>query len=625
MKLLKKKPQKILIIFPIFFLLINFGLVFDLLYTHTLGFSLNSQIQSVTEYLTNLPPSSKFVSTQNIIDVGNSLIVLSEQAEVVDRQMFQTLLALNLACFSFLLILLIRSVGTKEKSDYQAEQGRSAGADEKERATLRNSGDSLVVRETFLKAVSDAKTAARYLAQFLGQGKTLEGTEKDAKFSSSQSLVEKTVLRELGDGFVGIKATSTTIEDEIGGVMNLVQKTVLKNKSLLDQSQANASLTLAKRMEWNSISSYMRSVRQQHSHLEEVVFGAEETLQKEQAVWKDVVEFEQNLKDVVASINQYLIPPTQKSSSSDSLLKQVAGAVGQCGVDAGNAAKLVELLSKRVEEIANVLNVIDDIAEQTNLLALNASMEAARAGEHGRGFAVVAEEVLTLAARSNSATQSIAGLMTTFQEEAKVALECVVKSGKSIDTANSTLSAFEEQRKDALQDTKMGLAALDTLMFEMNRVFELFEKSKKIDNDLGKDIRSMVSILKNHDNTSVSQESHIGEVALSCDHLSRSLSRQYVDTVFCDHMLQGTLMMLKSIEDSAKRISTKAAAARGYVQAGSAIDDVTLQAGRKSSEIEKNLFMLESAIEHLAQIGQLQKESVDGREFFGEKGVKEVI
>ncbi len=63
------------------------------------------------------------------------------------------------------------------------------------------------------------------------------------------------------------------------------------------------------------------------------------------------------------------------------------------------------------QEIAEIVDLINDIAFQTNLLALNASVEAARAGHNGRGFAVVANEVRALSEKTKESSENIKRLV----------------------------------------------------------------------------------------------------------------------------------------------------------------------------------------------------------------------
>ncbi len=102
------------------------------------------------------------------------------------------------------------------------------------------------------------------------------------------------------------------------------------------------------------------------------------------------------------------------------MMRRVMASVDQ-------AAKQVAELGSRSDQIGQIVGVIKEIAEQTNLLALNAAIEAARAGEQGRGFAVVAGEVRNLAERTTRATQEIASMIGSIQQETKGAVDAMVR------------------------------------------------------------------------------------------------------------------------------------------------------------------------------------------------------
>jgi methyl-accepting chemotaxis protein len=134
-------------------------------------------------------------------------------------------------------------------------------------------------------------------------------------------------------------------------------------------------------------------------------------------------------------------------------IKKIAEVV-HASVDA------VERLGDSSRTIGQIVATINEIADQTNLLALNAAIEAARAGDQGRGFAVVADEVRKLAERTGSATQEIARMIKSVQQETDEAVSAIrdgqdeVERGLALaDRAGASMSKIVELSSDALMMT----------------------------------------------------------------------------------------------------------------------------------------------------------------------------
>jgi len=88
---------------------------------------------------------------------------------------------------------------------------------------------------------------------------------------------------------------------------------------------------------------------------------------------------------------------SESASNGGAMVDQLIDVIGQ--------------ISRRTEDMSDIIGLIDSIAFQTNILAINAAVEAAHAGEHGRGFGVVAQEVRGLAQRSAQSARDIRDLI----------------------------------------------------------------------------------------------------------------------------------------------------------------------------------------------------------------------
>ena len=97
------------------------------------------------------------------------------------------------------------------------------------------------------------------------------------------------------------------------------------------------------------------------------------------------------------------------------------------------------------DEIANIVDLIEEVSFQTSLLSLNAGIEAARAGPAGRGFAVVASEVGALARRSADA----AGRIRELSERSRAQ---VTDGAALVDESVEALGRIGTQVADVLTD-----------------------------------------------------------------------------------------------------------------------------------------------------------------------------
>lgn len=127
------------------------------------------------------------------------------------------------------------------------------------------------------------------------------------------------------------------------------------------------------------------------------------------------------MTEIAATIKEVDDNSINSHQMSEQVLKFAEGGVvsvqetltGLNGIAEGvtDAAKTIDQLSLRGEEISTITTVITEIAQKTNLLALNAAIIAAQAGEQGRSFAVVAEEIRGLSQKTAHSSEAIAQLI----------------------------------------------------------------------------------------------------------------------------------------------------------------------------------------------------------------------
>ncbi len=110
--------------------------------------------------------------------------------------------------------------------------------------------------------------------------------------------------------------------------------------------------------------------------------------------------------------------------------------------------QLISEISKKIDDMQEMILIINNVSLQTNLLAMNAAVEAAHAGEYGKGFAVVADEITKLAESTGLNASNISESLNEIIERIKQSLTSSQESGDAFSTinkqVNEVVNTFDE-------------------------------------------------------------------------------------------------------------------------------------------------------------------------------------
>ncbi|HUL59200.1 MAG TPA: methyl-accepting chemotaxis protein [Anaeromyxobacteraceae bacterium] len=201
-------------------------------------------------------------------------------------------------------------------------------------------------------------------------------------------------------------AALTPLIAGVGQVMETLKRFVTEiREAALQLSTSSAEVLAAATQNESSTSAQASAIHETTATMEELKGASHQIAENAQ---------------MVAAIAEQTLSGARNGEGQ---IKAFMGAMEKVRHNAVEVDEAIGKLSRRVERIGTVVEVIDEIADRSDLLALNAALEGAKAGEAGRGFSIVAAEMRRLAENVMESTKEIKNLITEIREATHAAKE----------------------------------------------------------------------------------------------------------------------------------------------------------------------------------------------------------
>jgi methyl-accepting chemotaxis protein len=414
-----------------------------------------------------LPSGQLLVASRVMPRTGTGagfVVVTMDRTKVNDaltslRNTLLLALFVTVAIFLALIGVLSRVLLIRPIRDMRAMAGRLSEADlsgRVEGAGAKELDDLADALNNIGQGLRDTLGRVRGVAESVAQ--VIDQISRSASSTTSGASTVLTRVEETSSAMVQMLASLRGIAEN---VEVLFQSAEDSSSSISEMSTTNDEVYANVTKMAASVDETTSAIEQMTYAVKEVARNIEDLLRSTEATSSSIREME-----VATTQVQYNVVETSRlseqvskdaESGMESIQKTIAG-IDKIKDSSRTASSVIEQLGKRVGEIGNIVDVIDEVAEQTNLLALNAAIIAAQAGEHGKGFAVVAEEIKDLSDRTAASTKEIADLIRAVQHESRNAASAMTQGVRHVEDgvllgreAESALKKIQESARNSMQ------------------------------------------------------------------------------------------------------------------------------------------------------------------------------
>ena len=289
-----------------------------------------------------------------------------------------------------------------------------------------------------------AAHAAAELAEARERVRTVGAGVDEAIEAMVRTVIQGDLSREVRIG--ASDAALAPLVSGVGEVMETLKRFVVEIRDAVLQLSTGASEVLA-------------AATQNESSMTEQASAVHETTATMEELKGASHQIAENAQTVAAIAERTL----SSARMGEGAIRSFIDAMERVRKNTVDVHGSMQKLSRSVERIGSVVDVIDEIADRSDLLALNAALEGAKAGEAGRGFSIVAAEMRRLAENVMESTKEIKVLI-----------------GEIRTSTNAAQSSSDRNATMAAEGEKLGAAAMENVSGILGGVQETSDAARVI-------------------------------------------------------------------------------------------------------------------------------------------------
>ena len=377
----------------------------------------------------------------------------------------------------------------------------------------------IVAAVVTVAAVTFVLLIARSITRRVSALEELIAAMAERNFQVHSEIAGKDELASLGRN---VNRVRDAVSEFFSAVREAVGQTHELQESLGSSSeQATSAL--------NEISKNIEGIREQFGTLDRSVSTSNEAVSsidaRVRSLAEDIETQATSINTVFSSIeemNAGVQNVTGLSSDRQQRAERISATVSESAETVQSTNALIRSISREIDDILEIIDIINGVSEQTHLLSMNAAIESAHAGEAGKGFAVVAEEVRNLAQRSAEAAKNTSQMIeesgTKCEEGVQIAervatvLSDIVTSTNKVDTLLGEIASASGEQSSGISQINTGVSELDKVTQQnAGNAEELASGAEETSSQVTA-LREIVGQFKvsGHSNSSVSRPSKTG-------------------------------------------------------------------------------------------------------------------